>query len=163
MAAFRQKFSNIKESAVESYQQSQNYPYFAVTFLIGCFFIVMSVFFLPSIVISPYKVANLFNVGSILILSSFAVIYGWFDYCINQFLCGPRGAIAFCYLTMLGVCTYFSIFRRDFLLTIACLVIELVFLVYYVAAYFPGGVDGISFLFKTVWKGISGCFRACFT
>ena len=127
----------------------------------GVFFITMSFFFLPTFVISPYKVANLFNFGSILILSSFAVLNGVYKYCIEQFLCGDRGKYAFGWILMMMLTSYFSIIRRSFFLTLICLLIEMVFLAYFIAAYFPGGVEGMKYMLKSIGRGIKSCFMAC--
>ena len=56
--------------------QTQMYPYFALVFGIGCLFLFLSLWFLPMIVVAPRKCANLFNMGSICILSSFAILRG---------------------------------------------------------------------------------------
>ena len=149
------------QKATDSWKHMETYPYFAGVFLSGCFFITMSFFFLPTFVISPYKVANLFNFGSILILCSFAVLNGWYKYCIETFLCGDRKYYACGYMFMLLITTYFSIFRRSFFMTLICLLIEGVCLAYFLAAYFPGGIEGIKYLFQFVWSGISKCFMAC--
>ena len=49
---------------------------FALVFLIGVGFISLSMFMLPWIVIKPQSVAMLFNLGSLLVMGSFYVLWG---------------------------------------------------------------------------------------
>ena len=113
-----------RDRAYEYYEYGENYPYFCGVFLIGWLFISMSTFFIPVMPVSPYKTANLFNMGCITILISFAVLHGTKEYCINQFLCGPKPrnffAIGFFLCIILSI--YVSIIQRSFLLTLLVLI-----------------------------------------
>ena len=153
----------IKDRAYEYYEYGENYPYFCAVFLTGCLFIVLSCFFIPVIVVSPYKTANLFNMGCSIILISFAVLHGPKEYCINRFLCGPspRNYFAAGFLVCIVLCIYVSVFKRSFILTLLVLIIEVGCLVFFLMSYFPGGVNGVSKLFTTIWSSIKGLGKLC--
>ena len=70
------RISGIGSSLGQQYTQMQNYPYFAVLFMIGLGFISLSFFMLPWIVVKPTAVANFMNLGSLTIMASFAVLWG---------------------------------------------------------------------------------------
>lgn len=70
------RISGIGSSIGQQYSQMQNYPYFAVVFMIGLGSISLSFFMLPWIVVRPQAVANLMNLGSLTIMASFAVLWG---------------------------------------------------------------------------------------
>ena len=160
MSSLRESLVGLREGMTNSYKDMQTYPYFAGVFLTGCLFIFLSICFAPMIVLSPTRVANFFNVGSVLILCSFAVLYGTHEYCVNRFICGPRRWYAIGYIISLMLCLYFSIERRS-LLFLIFLLFELAFLIIFLAAYFPGGKDGILYLFSFTWGLIKKCFMSC--
>ena len=155
--------SGIRERAYEYYEYGENYPYFCIVFLTGCLFIILSFFFIPVMPVSPYKTANLFNMGCTVILISFAVLHGPHEYCVNRFLCGPypRNLFALGFLVCICLSIYVSIFQRSFILTLIVLVAELACLAFFLMTYFPGGVGGVSKLFSTVWSSIKNIAKWC--
>ena len=68
------------------YHELATYRHFCFIFMAGAFFIFMSFCMLPTIVVTPTTVANLFNIGSITILISFAVLWGPKEFCLDRFL-----------------------------------------------------------------------------
>ena len=153
----------LKDRAQEYYEYGENYPYFCAVFLTGCLFIVLSFFFLPVMVVSPYKTANLFNMGCGVILISFAVLHGPKEYCIDDFLCGPkpRNFFAIGFFVCIFLSIYVSIFRRNFILTLIVLLCQIGCLVFFLMTYFPGGIAGVKKLFTTVWGSLKSIGKLC--
>jgi hypothetical protein len=107
---------------------------------------------LPWAIIMPKKICNLFNIGSLLILVSYMVLYGPRQYCIDRFLCakGKQKFFAVAYLFFLLLSITLSVFTKRTIPILLVTGIECVLLVYVVAAYFPGGIKGVNIMFKTV-------------
>ena len=148
----------------ETTQYGEYYKYFVVLFTIGCIFILISLFFLPWIVIAPKKTATTFNLGMICILIAFGIQKGFKAFFIDQFFCGerPRNFFAVGFLISLVLCTYFAIFKDSFVGSLIFLLIEFALLIYFVSSYFPGGIQGVNYFFKTLCEGIKrGCTSCC--
>ena len=114
---------------------------------------------LPWILISPSSVANLFNLGSVIILASFAIFHGFEEFFLRKFMVGERKFYAVGYCVALILCIYSSIFADSYILTFVCLAAEIGFMMYFVASYFPGGKEGLTKCLKAAWEMIKGCGR----
>lgn len=139
------------------YHQLATYRHFCCIFMVGVFFIFMSFCMLPTIVVTPTTVANLFNIGSIAILISFAVLWGPKEFCLDRFLFSERQQFAVGYFITLLMCLYFGI-TKSRILCIITLLAEFVFMLYFIASYFPGGKEGVTKLLQTFWSVIKSCF-----
>ncbi len=131
----------------EVIETSKNYGKFAVIFLVGCFFVFLSLLMLPFIIFKVRTVANLFNTGAITIFISFTVLWGAREFCLNRFLNKARSLYAIGFLASLVLCVYYSFFKESYLMTLITLIAELCFVIYFVASYFPGGIDGVKSMF----------------
>ena len=121
-------------------------------FLLGSLFIFLAIWFLPFILVAPRKCANLINVGSILILASFAVIRGAYKFLVEDTLFHEkRRYFAWLYLISLCMTLYASKSLKSGVLTLISLVIEMACLAYFIASCFPGGPKGMRMLAKSVW------------
>ena len=94
---------------------------------------------LPFALMSPRLVATLFNMGSLIILGSFAVMYGVEEFFLRKFMVGAKKLYAVGYCVTLVLCLYFSLFTSSYIMTFLCLIGEVIFMLYFVACYFPGG------------------------
>ena len=73
MDSLKDTMAGLGKKAQDLYNYGENYKWFVLAFTIGCFFIFLSLFFLPVFPIMPKKTATLFNVGTLLILFSFGI------------------------------------------------------------------------------------------
>ena len=122
------------------------YPYFLALFTIGCFFLFVSTFFLPLIVVSPRKCANLINVGSICIISSFAILKGPQKFLLNDNLFNKSRFIpAWMYCISLLLTIYAAMIKKNYILTLISLSIEVLCLIYFIVSFFPGGNQGMKY------------------
>ena len=122
------------------------YPYFLGLFSSGVFFLFLSTFFLPMIVVAPKKCANLINIGSILIIASFAVLKGPYKFLVTDNLLNKeRFFPSWCMLISIVVTLWSSMIRKSYLFTLASLAIEVVCLMYFICSFFPGGDTGMKY------------------
>jgi hypothetical protein len=109
-------------------------------FVVGCGVIILSVFMLPWIILNPGAFANLFNLGQLIILASFALLWGPKKFFIDMLCNGVKKVYAIGYLISLLCCMYFSVIKSSYIMTLLCLLVEIIFMSYVVATYFPNGI-----------------------
>mmetsp|Transcript_24255 Transcript_24255/g.18449 ORF Transcript_24255/g.18449 Transcript_24255/m.18449 type:complete len:117 (+) Transcript_24255:377-727(+) len=114
---------------------------------------------MPYILFAPHKVTMLVNLGSICILMSFGALKGFYAYFVNELIFGDKKLYSIGYILSLAASTYASLIIKNYLLTIACLAIEVVFMLYFICSSFPYGQSGLSFLFRMVVSGVRKCLR----
>ncbi len=110
---------------------------------------------LPFIIFKVRAIANLFNAGAITILISFGVLWGAREFWLDRFFYSSRSIYAFGFTSTMGVCIYYSFFKESYLMTLLTLIAELGFLLYFIASYFPGGVNGVTKMLKAAWTMIT--------
>ena len=110
---------------------------------------------LPFIIFKVRAIANLFNAGAITILISFGVLWGAREFWLDRFFYSSRSIYAFGFTSTMGICIYYSFFKESYLMTLLTLIAELGFLLYFIASYFPGGVDGVTKMLKAAWTMIT--------
>lgn len=140
-------------------EQYKNYGRFAVIFVIGCFLIFISILMLPFIIFKVRAIANTFNAGAITILISFGVLWGAREFWIDRFFYSSRSIYAIGFTTTMGLCVYFSFLKESYFMTLILLVLELSFLLYFIASFFPGGIDGVTKMLSAGWTTITSCCR----
>ncbi|KAI8972575.1 SFT2-domain-containing protein [Trametes punicea] len=115
-----------------------------------CFFVAFLT--LPMIALRPAKFALAFSLGSLLVMFGFAVLIGPINH-IKHLLSKERLPFSFAYLASLGLTLYFSLGARSQLGAILCAIVQIVALVAYVAAYFPGGTQTLRFGAQIAFRG----------
>jgi len=125
---------------------------FGGVFFAGVFLISMSFSFLPMLPVAPQKFSLLFAMGSMTLLSSFAILKG-----PQAFLSGMarREQLPFsvCYAIGLVGTLVATLILRSFLLTAFFGLMQAVGLLYFVASYVPGGKAFVSFIGRMCSKG----------
>ncbi|KAF3929229.1 hypothetical protein AA313_de0204674 [Arthrobotrys entomopaga] len=109
----------------------------AVCFVI-CFFL------FPMFILKIPKFAALWTVGSLLFLTSWAILYGPVNYA-RHLLSAERLPFTGIYLGAIALTLYFALGLHSALLTIFAMVIQLCALVWYLVSYFPMGSSGLRF------------------
>ncbi|RPA99301.1 SFT2-domain-containing protein [Choiromyces venosus 120613-1] len=108
----------------------------------ACF--VVCFFLFPLLATKPRKFAVLWTVGSILFLTSFAVLQGPLAYA-THLLSTPRLPFTAAYFGSIALTLYFALGVQSFFLTLISSIIQLVALVWYLVSYFPMGSSGLRF------------------
>ncbi|KAJ6259093.1 hypothetical protein Dda_5990 [Drechslerella dactyloides] len=109
----------------------------AVCFLI-CFIL------LPSILVTFRKFAILWTVGSLLFLSSWALLYGPLTYA-RHLLSPERLPFTGIYFGSITLTMYFAVGLQSYLLTIPAAAVQMCALLWYLVSYFPMGTTGLRF------------------
>ncbi|KAI0324922.1 SFT2-domain-containing protein [Cubamyces sp. BRFM 1775] len=107
-----------------------------------CFFVAF--FTLPWIALRPAKFALAFSLGSLLVMFGFAVLIGPINH-LKHLFSKERLPFSAAYLSSLGLTLYFSLGAHSYIGSLICAIVQVVALVAYVAAYFPGGTQTLRF------------------
>ncbi|KAK2465537.1 hypothetical protein APHAL10511_002429 [Amanita phalloides] len=112
-----------------------------VACLIGaavCFFV--SFITLPFLALKPAKFALAFSLGSLLVMFGFSILIGPINH-IKHLITAERLPFTLVYFGSLGLTLYFSLGPQSYFGSLICGVIQVLALVAYVLAYFPGGTQ----------------------
>lgn len=127
--------------------------------------IFLALLMLPTfLVIAPQKLSMLLNLGSICVLSAFAVLKGGFyQYFVKDLLFSSeqptRRFYAIAYYASILVSLYVSLVLKSYLLTLIAMIAEIIILLYFVCSSFPGGHTGLNYMGSLAWSAIKGCFK----
>ncbi|KAI9057541.1 ER-to-golgi vesicle protein transport Sft2 [Trametes sanguinea] len=107
-----------------------------------CFFVAFLT--LPWIALRPAKFALAFSLGSLLVMFGFAVLIGPINH-LKHLFSKERLPFSIAYLASLGLTLYFSLGAHSYIGSMVGAIVQVVALVTYVAAYFPGGTQTLRF------------------
>ncbi|CAI2380495.1 unnamed protein product [Moneuplotes crassus] len=152
---WEKKSQSIRDTIEENIDSGKSYKYFAIFLAIGCVFLLLSLFFLPTVVLSPHKFAMLFSIGSMCILASMAFYRGPVTYTKRLFR-KDQALISIMYIISLFLTLYASMIAGSFLLTMISCGIQLFSLLWFVTGSFPGGTTGIKACASAIREKILG-------
>jgi len=120
---------------------------FFALFAMGCFFIILSLNFLPMLLIAPSSFSLLFTIGSVTVLGSFVFLSGPKAFAEKQL---QRHKLPFAVAYLLGLLgtLWATIIRRSYIFTALFAVVQALALLYYVCSGVPGGRAGLNMLFS---------------
>eukprot|EP00826_Nyctotherus_ovalis_P064169 TRINITY_DN9407_c0_g2_i4.p1 TRINITY_DN9407_c0_g2~~TRINITY_DN9407_c0_g2_i4.p1 ORF type:complete len:211 (-),score=17.62 TRINITY_DN9407_c0_g2_i4:67-699(-) len=151
------KFLGITETVVAtSNVYKRDYKTFGIIFGIGLAFIAASFFFLPLIVVSPYKFCIFFTVGNVCAFVSFAFLTDPWNYIVSQFK-GGKAIFTIVYIASLVFSIYASVIAKNYIATIVVTSLQMVALISFTCWHFPGGLRGLKFLFSCIVSKIKSC------
>jgi len=107
---------------------------------------------LPLLALKPRKFAVAFSMGSLLFMLGFAVLQGPLAHMAHLFS-KERIPFTCAYFSSLALTLFFAIGRRAYLPTLLCALVQLVALVAYFVAYFPGGITTLQFGGRVALRG----------
>ncbi|KAJ3503223.1 hypothetical protein NLJ89_g8529 [Agrocybe chaxingu] len=103
-----------------------------------CFFVAFLT--LPLLAIRPAKFALSFSLGSLLVMFGFSVLIGPLNH-MKHLISKERLPFSLIYFSSLGLTLYFSLGAHSYFGSLICGAVQVVSLVAYVLAYFPGGTQ----------------------
>jgi hypothetical protein len=103
-----------------------------------CF--VVAFFTLPFLAIRPAKFALAFSLGSLLVMFGFSVLIGPINH-LKHLISKERLPFSITYFVSLGLTLYFSLGAQSYFGSLLCGAVQVISLVTYVLAYFPGGTQ----------------------
>ncbi|KAI0337666.1 SFT2-domain-containing protein [Trametopsis cervina] len=117
-----------------------------------CFFV--SFLTLPVLAFRPAKFALSFSLGSLLVMFGFAVLVGPINH-VKHLFSRERIPFSIAYLSSLGLTMYFSLGPHSYIGSLIFALIQVIALVSYVLAYFPGGTQTLRFGSQMALRGAS--------
>ncbi|KAF8337650.1 ER-to-golgi vesicle protein transport Sft2 [Cantharellus anzutake] len=109
-------------------------------------------FTLPLLALRPGKFALAFSLGSLLVMFGFAVLSGVHNH-FKHLIAPQRLPFSASYFGSLIFTLYFSLVRKSYLGSLIFAIIQVVTLIFYVAAYFPGGIQTMRFGGQVLLRG----------
>ena len=135
--------TKLKNYLISNIQVETSYLKFGVVFITGMIIIMLSLFFLPLILISPKKFALLFALGTFVSLSSFIFYYGtiqFFELLFNK----DRIWFTLVYLTGFFGCIFFpAFFGKNYFIILAFSGLEMISTLFFILTFLPGGYSSI--------------------
>ncbi|KAJ7777510.1 Got1/Sft2-like family-domain-containing protein [Mycena maculata] len=119
-----------------------------------CFFVAFLT--LPFLVLPgrPRKFALSFSLGSLLVMFGFSVLIGPINH-IKHLVSAERLPFTLVYFSSLGLTLYFALGPHSYIGSIVCSVVQVLALVSYVLAYFPGGSATLRLAGSTAFRSAS--------
>ncbi|ORX39349.1 Got1/Sft2-like family-domain-containing protein [Kockovaella imperatae] len=118
---------------------------------LACFFIAF--LFLPILAIKPRKFALAFTLGSCLFMLGFAILHGPWNH-LKHITSSERLPFSLAYFGSLALTLVFAIWLRSTIGTIVAAIVQIVALLSYLAAYFPGGTTTLRFGGQMAMRGM---------
>ncbi|KAH9948498.1 ER-to-golgi vesicle protein transport Sft2 [Amylocystis lapponica] len=115
-----------------------------------CFFVAF--FTLPLLAIRPAKFALAFSLGSLLVMFGFSVLIGPINH-LKHLVSKERLPFSVAYIASLALTLYFALGAHSYLGCLIGAIIQVVALVSYVLAYFPGGITTLRFGSQMALRG----------
>ncbi|KAL5498161.1 SFT2 [Sanghuangporus vaninii] len=116
----------------------------------ACFFVAF--FTLPLLAVRPGKFALAFSLGSILVMFGFSILIGPINH-IKHLFSKERLPFTAAYFGSLGLTLYFAVQVKSYIGSLIFAIVQVVALVTYVLAYFPGGVQTLRFGSQMALRG----------
>ena len=106
----------------------------------------------------------LLNIGTVCVLSAFAVLKGGFyQYFMRDLLFSAdnptRRFYAIAYYGSIILSIYASMILKSYLLTLATMILEMVLLMYFICSSFPGGATGLNYMGSIICGFIKKCLK----
>ena len=135
--------SKFKNYLISNIQVETSYLKFGIVFVTGMVIIMISLFFLPLILISPKKFALLFALGTFVSILSFIFYYGtlqFFELLFNK----DRIWFTVVYLTgFLGCLMFPTFFGNNYFIILVFSGLEMISTLFFILTFLPGGYSSI--------------------
>ncbi|KAJ7234317.1 ER-to-golgi vesicle protein transport Sft2 [Mycena haematopus] len=117
-----------------------------------CFFVAFIT--LPFLLMPGGKFALSFSLGSLLVMFGFSVLIGPVNH-IKHLITAERLPFTLIYFSSLGLTLYFALGLHSYLGSIVASVVQILALVSYILAYFPGGTTTLRLAGSTAFRSAS--------
>lgn len=135
----------------------------ALLFLSGVFFALAFFVGMPLIAIRPQKFALSFTLGSLIFMSSFAILKGPMAHFMGM-LAMERLPFTAIYITSMLATLYFTFSfggASGYVLVLTSSGCQLLALLWYLISFLPGGSAGLSFVLQFMWKILQPVLVTC--
>ena len=135
--------SRLKQFIISKIQVETSYLKFGIVFITGMVIVIISLFFLPLILISPKKFALLFALGTFVSLSSFIFYYGTVQF-LELLFNKDRIWFTVVYLTGFFGCLFFpTFFGKNYFIILVFSGLEMISTLFFILTFLPGGYSSI--------------------
>ena len=133
--------SRLKQFIISKIQVETSYLKFGIVFITGIVIVIISLFFLPLILISPKKFALLFALGTFVSLSSFIFYYGTVQF-LELLFNKDRIWFTVVYLTGFFGCLFFpTFFGKNYFIILVFSGLEMISTLFFI--FLPGWYSSI--------------------
>ena len=139
------------DPCLPSLSKKQRIIGFMLCLVLGLFCFLLSSLYLPVLVLKARKFALLYSLGSLFFIMSFAALWGPVNH-MKHLLSGDRLLFTVVYFLTIFATIYFAMWRRSYVLTLICAVIQILALIWYIISYIPGGQTGLKFFSKVFYS-----------
>uniref|UniRef100_A0A131Z2E1 Vesicle transport protein n=1 Tax=Rhipicephalus appendiculatus TaxID=34631 RepID=A0A131Z2E1_RHIAP len=139
------------DSCLPSLSRKQRIVGFAGMLLMGCFCMVLAGLYIPVLVFKARKFALLYTLGSLFIISSFALLRGPMNH-IKHLLSLKQLPFTTAYFGTTFATLYFALVVKSTLFTVLFTICQCASIIWFVLASIPGGETGLKF-FSRVFTG----------
>ncbi|KZO91818.1 SFT2-domain-containing protein [Calocera viscosa TUFC12733] len=115
-----------------------------------CFFVAFLT--LPFLALRPQKFALSFSLGSALVMFGFMILIGPLNQ-IKHLFSKERIPFTLAYFSSLGLTIFFSVGYRSYIGSLVSAIVQIIALLSYVMAYFPGGITTLRFGGQMLLRG----------
>jgi hypothetical protein len=117
-----------------------------------CFFFSFIFLTPPILAFKPQKFALAFSLGSLLFMFGFTILSGPVAH-LKHIMSKERLPFSVAYFSSLGLTIYFSLGPKWLLPTLIVAIVQIIALLTYLAAYFPGGVTTLRYGGSMILRG----------
>lgn len=117
-----------------------------------CFFFSFIFLTPPILALKPQKFALAFSLGSLLFMCGFTILSGPVTH-LKHIMSKERLPFSIAYFSSLGLTIYFSLGPKWLLPTLIVAIVQIIALLTYLAAYFPGGVTTLRYGGSMILRG----------
>uniref|UniRef100_G3MSJ4 Vesicle transport protein n=1 Tax=Amblyomma maculatum TaxID=34609 RepID=G3MSJ4_AMBMU len=140
------------DSCLPSLSRKQRIVGFTGTLVMGCFCMFLAGMYIPVLVFKARKFALLYTLGSLFIISSFALLKGPMNH-TRQLFSLKMLPFTTAYFGTTFATLYFALVVQSTLLTVVFTLCQCASIVWYVVSSIPGGETGLKF-FSRVFTGV---------
>ncbi|XP_005104216.1 protein transport protein SFT2 [Aplysia californica] len=127
---------------------------FIVCLLMGTFCFSLASLYIPFLVLKARKFALLYSMGSLFVISSFALLWGPVHH-VKHLFSLSRLPFTLTYFGTMFATLYFSLWVKSTVFTVIFAVAQVVALIWYVVSYIPGGQTGLKFFTSIFYAAAS--------
>ena len=152
--------NKLKNFLISKIQVETSYIKFGIVFFTGIVVIIISLLFLPLVVIAPKKFTLLFALGTFVSISSFIFYFGtnkFFEVLFNK----DRIWFTLIYLIGFFGCLFFPVFfNKNYFLVLIFSGLELISTLFFILTFLPGGYGSIKMLSNLFCSQIKRIFSS---
>jgi len=140
--------------------RTERFKWFVTLLALGSFFFLLSLVFLPMVLILPGKFAFSFTLGSLSVMSAFVLMQGFSQWAKEVFK-RERLPFTVSYFGSIAGTLFSTMYLRNYIAIVLFSSLQMCALGWYFATYVPGGKHGMT-LISTVVKGTCRtCCKGC--